>query len=75
MPGPSATSALIELREQIKFEQQQELKRAIGLRNADPVKSAYHTGLADGRNGIIKALNGILISDSMRKGDRASGRV
>jgi hypothetical protein len=74
MPGPSTYSALVTLREQIAKERQQEVVRAIGFRESDPRRSAYHTGLADGKNGIIDALNTILNSASITKGDRRSGR-
>jgi hypothetical protein len=68
MPGPHPVGMLTQLIEQVRMEQRQELKRAIGLRQSDPVKSAYHTGLADGRNGIINALHTILNSASISKG-------
>jgi hypothetical protein len=68
MPPASFGSMLIQLIEQVHMEQRQELKRAIGLRQSDPIKSAYHTGLADGRNGIINALRAMLNSASISKG-------
>lgn len=75
MPGPSTYSALVALREQVTQERQQEIVRAIGFRESDPRRSAYHTGLADGKNGIVGALNIILNSASITKGDKASGRA
>lgn len=68
MPGPGAVGLLIQLMEQVKMEQRQEVKRAIELRGSDPVKSAYHTGLADGKNNIVSKLRAILQSESISKG-------
>lgn len=75
MPGPSQAGLLIALIEQVKMERQQEVKRALEFRGNDPIRCAYHTGLADGRNGIVKALEHMLNSASINKGDRVNGRT
>lgn len=74
MPGPSTYSSLVALREQVAKERFAEMRRAIGFRESDPRRAAYHAGLADGRNGIVDAINDILNSASITKGDKASGR-
>lgn len=74
MPYATSASQLIELIGQVKHERHKELLRALGFRKSDPIKAAYHTGLADGRNGIVTALETLLNSTSIRKGDKESGR-
>lgn len=74
MPAPSAYGMLVALREQVKEERRQELVRAIASHGRDPLKAAYHTGLADGRNAIAQAIDTILNTASISKGDNASGR-
>jgi hypothetical protein len=74
MPGSSQAALLVTLIEQVRMERQQEIKRAIAFRGNDPVKCAYHTGLADGRNNIIAKLRAILNGESISKGDNGSGR-
>lgn len=64
---------LVTLIEQVRQDRRQEINRAIALRQSDPVKSAYHTGLADGKNNIIGKLRAILNGESISKGDRANG--
>lgn len=66
---PTMVSQIIELHARVKYEQQLEIKRALMFRKSDPIKSAYHTGLADGRQGIATALQTILGKAGERKGE------
>ena len=60
---------LIELRNQVKFEQHQEVLRALEFRDAgDDRKAAYHLGLADGRNNMVDKLEAILRSQGVTHG-------
>jgi hypothetical protein len=36
------------------------IKRAIAIGQSNPKQAAYHTGLADARNGLVKKLNLII---------------
>lgn len=64
---------LVTLIEQVKMERRQELQRAIALRGNDPIKCAYHTGLADGKNNIVGKLRMMLNELSISKGGMANG--
>ena len=59
------TQALLALRRTVLREREQELERAMEYRKLNqPVKAAYHTGLADGRNRIADALESIAYGGS-----------
>ena len=66
---------VIAMREQIVKERQRELVRALEFRRSNPSRAAYHTGLADGKNGVVRQLTDILNSASMSMGDNENGRV
>lgn len=44
-----------------------ELLRAVDYRESDPIKAAYHTGVADGHNNVVRQLSGLLSSITMAK--------
>lgn len=69
MPGPGVAGLIIAMRERVAMERRQEMKRAVALHQSDPRRSAYHLGLADGKNGIVKELTDILNSASISKGE------
>jgi hypothetical protein len=60
MAALGITGRLIELREQIRHDQRIEILRALNFRDQkEHVKAAYHLGLADGRNNLIRELTSI----------------
>lgn len=70
----SMTSRIIELQREVAARRRQELNRAIDLQDSDPIQAAYHTGLADGHNNVVRELDLILDTTSEVKGENRNGR-
>lgn len=73
MPKPDVWEKLGHLRDEVRKERRQEIARAIGFRDSDPRRAAYHAGLADGKNGVANQIEAIMNSEGIMKGDKAYG--
>lgn len=61
----STASRIIEMQRKFIELKRQEIQRAIGFRESDPVRAAYHTGVADGHNNVVKELSLLLDTTSL----------
>lgn len=61
----STASRIIEMQRAFIERRRLEINRAIDFRESDPIRAAYHTGVADGHNNVVKELSLLLDTTSL----------
>jgi hypothetical protein len=61
----STASRIIEMQREFTERRRLEIQRALGFQKSNPLQAAYHLGVADGHNNVVRELSLLLDTTSL----------